>query len=287
MYSRITSVAVNPVMFFLILLGLILMPSAEGLAKKKKRSLSKYSRVKKSKSGFAVFPRPTAGKQVALDMLRSDASPELMQLAGIESMGNPTAVVTRSTEQQELPTEGENIAELEKEDDVQVDIESFKMLWLSYVDPSEAKPETLQCGIEKRELMDAVMDWIGTRYNFGGTTKNGIDCSAFVRSVFAQCGNITLPRTAQTQIEVGRPVMRVSDLQFGDMIFFHTMNHAYVSHVGIYLGDNLFAHASSRYGVTISSLQSTYYANRIIGARRLTASDMKSLAGRSQEIVTR
>jgi cell wall-associated NlpC family hydrolase len=68
------------------------------------------------------------------------------------------------------------------------------------------------------------------------------------------------------------------DLQFGDLIFFHTRRHAYVSHVGIYLGDNLFAHASSKYGVTVSSLESTYYNNRFIGAKRITARDLDKMS---------
>jgi cell wall-associated NlpC family hydrolase len=72
------------------------------------------------------------------------------------------------------------------------------------------------------------------------------------------------------QYEEGKTVKR-EDLQFGDLIFFHTLKHTYVSHVGIYLGDNLFAHASSRYGVTVSSLESTYYGSRMIGARRFSA----------------
>ncbi|MBL8000139.1 MAG: C40 family peptidase, partial [Candidatus Kapabacteria bacterium] len=163
----------------------------------------------------------------------------------------------------------------------------FKTLWLSYIDPAGANEpsEKLTCGVAKSAVMDAVMDWLGTPYHFGGTSRNGIDCSAFVRAVFNQSANIVLPRTAQSQSDVGRAVARVSDLQFGDMVFFHTMSHAYVSHVGIYLGDNLFAHASSRYGVTISSLQSTYYGSRIIGARRLSVSDIESLTPK-QEFVT-
>ncbi|MBK9248210.1 MAG: C40 family peptidase [Ignavibacteria bacterium] len=62
-------------------------------------------------------------------------------------------------------------------------------------------------------------------------------------------------------------------MQFGDVVFFHTRKRVYVSHVGIYLGDNLFAHASSRYGVTVSSLESDYYNKRLIGVKRLQQVD--------------
>lgn len=282
-------------LFLILLAGLFILPSAEGIAKKKKAAY--YKKVKGYKKGKRHHRTVClgTGREQAMDILRSDASPELMMLAGMNADDATApnrerpAQAKAQSEQEQLAMEGENIAELEKEDDIQVDIESFKSLWLSYVDPtgSDKDQEMLTCGIAKSQLMDAIMDWLGTRYHFGGTSRQGIDCSAFVRTVFAQSGNITLPRTAQTQIDVGRPVQRVSELQFGDLIFFHTMNHAYVSHVGIYLGDNLFAHASSRYGVTISSLQSTYYATRIIGARRLTSNDMQMLAGKSEDIVTR
>ena len=63
-------------------------------------------------------------------------------------------------------------------------------------------------------------------------------------------------------------------LQYGDLVFFHTRRGVYVGHVGIYLGDNLFAHASSRSGVTVSSLESDYYAARFLGGRRLMKDEM-------------
>jgi len=85
--------------------------------------------------------------------------------------------------------------------------------------------------------------------------------------------SVLLPRTAREQILVGRNVKR-NELDFGDLVFFHTYSRKFASHVGIYLGDNLFAHASSVMGVTISSLNSTYYNNRYIGGRRLSSKDM-------------
>jgi lipoprotein Spr len=126
--------------------------------------------------------------------------------------------------------------------------------------------------------MNEIMNWVGTTYVFGGTSRSGIDCSAFTRAVYAGAGNFTLPRTAATQWNIGRPIRNRSEMKFGDLVFFHTRKEVYVSHVGIYLGDNLFAHASSRYGVTVSSLESTYYDARLIGVRRIENRDIAQLA---------
>lgn len=186
-----------------------------------------------------------------------------------------TAYIARSTG--ELPDEGEDVEELEKEDDVTVDIESFRSLWLTYMDGGGGTDETIVCGIEKKKIVDAIMDWVGTRYHFGGTSRSGIDCSSFTRTVFASAGNIMLPRTAAEQSTFGTSVKNRENMQFGDIVFFHTRRHCYVSHVGIYLGDNLFAHSSSRYGVTISSLESTYYNKRLIGVKRLEKNDISRL----------
>jgi hypothetical protein len=172
--------------------------------------------------------------------------------------------------------EGEDPEELAQEDDVPVDMETFRQLWLSYMEGAAAD-ELTAAGISKRAIMDFILDWLGTPYRFGGTSTSGIDCSGFIRRLFAEVAQVWLPRTAAVQYTLGVPVAR-EELQFGDLVFFHTRRHAYVSHVGIYLGDNLFAHASSRGGVTISSLRSTYYSKRFIGARRLTERILHQLA---------
>jgi hypothetical protein len=168
--------------------------------------------------------------------------------------------------EQESIEEGEEISELEQEDDVQVDIDAFKSLWLTYIDddPSDhSSKEITDCGIARKFIMNEIMNWVGTTYVFGGTSR---------------AGNFTLPRTAATQWNIGRPIRNRSEMKFGDLVFFHTRKEVYVSHVGIYLGDNLFAHASSRYGVTVSSLESTYYDARLIGVRRIENRDIAQLA---------
>jgi lipoprotein Spr len=224
------------------------------------------------------------GKHQALELLKS-GSPELQMLAGV---GDESEVQTSPaldvSVQKQLLQEVEDITDLQNEEDAQIDADNFRMLWLSYVDPvsdPEEKELTLACGIPKQSMMNAIMEWLGTRYHFGGTGRTGIDCSAFVRAVFASSANLVLPRTAQSQIEVGQRIRNVEDLQFGDLVFFHTARHAYVSHVGIYLGNNLFAHSSSRFGVTVSPLNSDYYSSHLVGARRLTENDVVALSAQN------
>lgn len=227
------------------------------------------------------------GKQQALALVRTQ-SQELCKLTGLEYLNTSEALaetrqkietdgeegtaVDQGTAALHNEDEGEDLGELEAEDDVTVDIDSFKSLWLSYVD-DETGAET-DAGIEYQAIVDVIMDWLGTRYHFGGTTRSGIDCSAFTGMVFRTAGNIELPRTANGQSGVGRRIRNREDLRLGDLIFFHTRRQARVSHVGIYLGDNLFAHSSSRYGVTISSLESTYYGKRFLGGSRITNGDV-------------
>ena len=117
-----------------------------------------------------------------------------------------------------------------------------------------------------RRIITGAMQYMGVPYVFGGTTPYGFDCSGYVQYVFAQAG-ISLPRTADVQYEVGTPIS-TAELIPGDLVFFQTYTYG-ASHVGIYVGDGNFIHASSSYGVTISSLSSAYYSSHYIGSRRI------------------
>lgn len=118
-----------------------------------------------------------------------------------------------------------------------------------------------------RRIISTSMQYMGVPYVFGGTSPiYGFDCSGYVQYVFAQAG-ISLPRTADAQYEVGIPIS-TADLMPGDAVFFTTYTYG-ASHVGIYVGDGNFIHASSSRGVTISSLSSSYYSTHYIGARRM------------------
>ena len=104
-------------------------------------------------------------------------------------------------------------------------------------------------------------------YRFGGNSLFGIDCSGYVKKVYSLIG-INLPRSAREQFTEGKSV-ETEELNIGDLVFFKTYA-SFPSHVGIYLGNNLFIHASSRSKkVTIDSLDTPYYFKRFIGAKRV------------------
>ena len=133
------------------------------------------------------------------------------------------------------------------------------------------------------------LSFLNTPYRFGGTGKNGIDCSAFVQKVFREF-DLKLPRTAREQFTRGTKVSK-RELQLGDLIFFQTYAK-FPSHVGIYLGDDKMIHASSRNrGVVVSSINSNYFRKRFIGAKRLGLSlssedlNLDEFSGRMQATV--
>jgi len=121
--------------------------------------------------------------------------------------------------------------------------------------------------VDRDVVMTKIIELINTPYLWGGTTSNGIDCSAFVMTVFRRALGIELPRTSIVQSTVGEEVNR-ENLQFGDLIFFNTMGRR-ISHVGIYIGESYFAHSSSSGGVKVSSLNEDYYNGRYVTARRV------------------
>lgn len=117
-----------------------------------------------------------------------------------------------------------------------------------------------------QQLTHSALRFLGVPYVFGGTTSSGFDCSGFVQHVFAMLG-MSLPRTADLQYDVGRPT--TGGPRAGDLVFFDT--YGGVSHVGIYLGQGKFVHASSSHGVMVSHLSDSYWAARYVGAKRLIA----------------
>jgi cell wall-associated NlpC family hydrolase len=131
--------------------------------------------------------------------------------------------------------------------------------------PIVATPEPSASASQR--VIDLARTMLDIPYRFGGTTLRGIDCSAYVQRVFGLL-DIKIPRTAREQYGVGSMIGR-DDLAIGDLVFFKTYA-SFPSHVGIYIGDNLFIHASSMVRkVTIDSIELPYYRKRFLGARRL------------------
>lgn len=110
----------------------------------------------------------------------------------------------------------------------------------------------------KRILYSQFRGWRSVRYKAGGLSKKGIDCSGFVYITFLQKLGIRLPRTTELQAGIG-PAVRKGRLRAGDLVFFKT--GIKVRHVGIYIEDGKFLHASTSRGVTISSLDNSYWSD--------------------------
>ena len=126
-----------------------------------------------------------------------------------------------------------------------------------------------QAGTPPEEIPLYAVSLVGSPYRLGGTSpETGLDCSGFVGHVFRQVAGIILPRDARAISETALP-LAPAELQPGDLVFFNTLNRAF-SHVGIYLGEDRFVHAtSSRSGtVMVSSLSDRYWRQRFDGARR-------------------
>jgi hypothetical protein len=124
-----------------------------------------------------------------------------------------------------------------------------------------------QSTVREKTLME-IIKYLNTPYKFGGNSTKGIDCSAFTQTVYSNAASLNLLRTARDQYTQGISIEK-TELQFGDLVFFNTRRRVRPGHVGIYIGDNLFAHASSKHGVIVSSLDHQYYLKTYMGARRL------------------
>ncbi|MEQ1677465.1 MAG: NlpC/P60 family protein [Chitinophagaceae bacterium] len=121
--------------------------------------------------------------------------------------------------------------------------------------------------LPNKSLLENVDDWYGVRYRTGGNTKSGVDCSGFTVAVYAAVYGFALPRVSREQYRISRKIS-TTELQEGDLVFFNT-NGRGVSHVGVYLGNNKFIHASVSRGVMVSGLFEPYYIKRYIGAGRI------------------
>lgn len=125
------------------------------------------------------------------------------------------------------------------------------------------------------KLFQFVYDWIGTPYRFGGSSRKGIDCSAFTKELYEKVFNLDLKRNSRDIFSMVDPVSK-TDLRQGDLVFFKIHSRS-ISHVGIYLGNGRFAHASSR-GVAISSIDDAYYSRYFYKGGRMLASFKEELA---------
>ncbi|WP_442802075.1 MULTISPECIES: C40 family peptidase [unclassified Shewanella] len=125
--------------------------------------------------------------------------------------------------------------------------------------------EVSKLALEK-QLMAFHHEWQGVPYRYGGMSKQGVDCSAFVYLVYKDILGRQLPRMTEDQSNLGKEVTK-GKLKAGDLVFFKTGWST--KHVGIYLGDNRFLHASTSQGVMISRLDNSYWKQKYWQSRRL------------------
>lgn len=124
--------------------------------------------------------------------------------------------------------------------------------------------ETIVDNVDKKSKSDKKLikeaeKWLGTKYKYGGHTLDGTDCSGFVMEVYLAVYNFKLPRTSKDQQQFCKSIKK-SQLRIGDLVFFATgKSKNKVSHVGLYIGDGTFIHASSSKGVVKSQLSQSYY----------------------------
>ena len=237
----------------------------------------RHSKFSARKHRVAQKPLTTAEKAEIIGKIKSLASAEPLEE---EYKAAPISDSGISPAESAEPADIAQAAKEEREeDDIQVSLDKF----IASRQGEELDPETAKqlqedytlfdrtnpsIAATRSDIMQQIIDWVGTRYHFGGVARQGIDCSAFTREVFRRSFNVELPRTAFEQSALGKKITK-DELHFGDLVFFHTASYAPVSHVGIYVGDGLFANASCSRGVTVSSLDSKYWAKRYLFAKRL------------------
>ena len=146
------------------------------------------------------------------------------------------------------------------------DIESVKPVQIKYALLLDTEVEVMV----NTSLYMFVDKWLGTPYRYGAQSESGTDCSGFSGILHRSIYNTNLPRTARAQYQICQK-LKTEELREGDLVFFNTRGG--VSHVGVYLNNGYFVHASTKEGVRINSLNDEYYNNRFIGAGRPSIND--------------
>lgn len=218
--------------------------------KKHKSTLTTKKSKKKNSSKKKSSTKTSSNKK------KSPSTPRFSlenQMAEDDTLDNSFDNVSDEEDGEDLPTEK--------------DVISVSQLVEKYVSGNQYAEPSDSINLKEKIIME-IIKYLDTPYKFGGVTSKGIDCSAFTRTVYGNTFSYELPRTAREQFQQGEQIDDMSQLKFGDLIFFNTRRRVRPGHVGIYLGDNLFAHSSSRQGVMVSSLGTEYYNKRFMGGRR-------------------
>jgi len=131
---------------------------------------------------------------------------------------------------------------------------------------TDAQEEESSIAIDMNQaLMDFYNEWKSVRYKYGGNSKKGIDCSAFTQRIYKEKFDVKIPRSTRTQVKIGKKIKK-SELEMGDLVFFKTGVRD--RHVGIYMGDGSFMHASIK-GIRFTKLDKPYYKRKYWTSRRV------------------
>ena len=145
---------------------------------------------------------------------------------------------------------------------------------IEYISPSFFRYAILlDVEIEKltnKKLVEYIHQWWAVPYRIGGSTMSGIDCSNFVKGLTNYAYGLDLPRTSREQAAYCREINK-EELKEGDLVFFNTGRG--ISHVGLYMANNKFVHASTSMGVVISSLDEPYWNRRYVKSGRMEISN--------------
>lgn len=150
--------------------------------------------------------------------------------------------------------------------DAGIDISSsMKMMNDKMLEQKEIQELSLRLGItitnsDHLDLYREAADWLGTRYRRGGMSRKAVDCSGFTNIIYKNVYGVTLDRVSTTIAKNVKETVQKDELEPGDMVFFSTFKKKYINHVGVYIGDGKFIHASIKHGVIVSSLAEGYYS---------------------------
>jgi NlpC/P60 family len=211
---------------------------------------------------ISVTPQVTVNKQEINPV--SDETVDIWALANKKAAGKEP-VAAKEFKQEDIKQVNDVFASRNK-----ADVENASSVQLKYSILMNTEVENLPT----KPLLDGVDEWYGVRYRTGGNTKTGVDCSGFTVAVYMAVYGISLPRVSRDQYRISRKIS-TTELQEGDLVFFNTRGSG-VSHVGVYLGNNKFIHASVSRGVMVSGLFEPYYLQRFVGAGRIEEKQMVS-----------
>jgi len=193
-----------------------------------------------------------------INLFAADADPVDSKEASAKSITVPEFVASRAVKNED----GSSNLPAELSD------KKIDRLINKYAEMISLEPED----VKNYPLYKFINDWYGVRYKWGGMDNTGIDCSAFSQKLYGKIYGTTIQRTARQQHKSSEKIKDYDDANEGDLVFFR-IHHIRISHVGVYLANGYFVHASRSKGVVISNLDDKYWRSRYAGCGRIAKAD--------------